>query len=673
MIVDVAIPVRVSSSFHYLVDDDLGKKLCQGSVVSVPFGSRTAYGFILGFPQKSEVDESKLKTVKDIVVSQPVFDEAMYKFLKWVSDYYCHPLGEVIATAIPKSCWTPAKKPRKQTQTSAGASLILKSSVDQLGHQLNQDQDAAVKSILDLKENRPYLLHGVTGSGKTEVYMNVLASTLSQGKTGIILVPEIALTPQLTERFSTRFPGQIAILHSDLTPKERTQQWELITQGKAKIVIGARSAVFAPLKDIGIIVVDEEHETSFKQEDSLRYNARDLAVVRAKLLGAKVVLGSATPSVETYQNAISGKYVHLKLPQRVNQRPMPKTYFVDIKDKTQWYSPEHRWLSRSLVEAIHKTLKQGQQVMLYLNRLGFAHFLFCSDCGHTWRCQNCDVSLTYYQNPPLLKCHYCGTQKKVPTTCDNCSGVRLDTMGLGTEQVEKSLINIFPKARICRMDRGVIRNKKDLEKVLNRIQKRDVDIVIGTQMITKGHDFPGIALVGILLADASLNLPDFRANERTFQIITQVSGRAGRADIPGEVYIQTIHPEHPVLMSASHHQQDEFYRNELASRKLFQFPPFHRAVMLRFQHSNPQRVQEFAYQVVRLLQKEASAKFPGCQILGPAEAPISKLKKMYRWQCLIKSESVKELQIVLRLLFDWEKRQKSNIQIAADVDPVSLL
>lgn len=672
MIVDVAIPVRVNSSFHYLIDDVLGSSLSPGSVVSVPFGSRTAYGFVLGFPEKPNIEQAKLKNIKEVLVVEPVFDEAMYRFLKWVSDYYCHPLGEVIATAIPKAFWTPSKpkKLKKQNSTELSVSDV---SVAQTGHELNPDQSAAVNSILDSTEERPYLLHGVTGSGKTEVYMNVLSSILAMEKTGIILVPEIALTPQLTERFSARFPNLIAVLHSDLTAKERTHQWKLITSGTAKIVIGARSAIFAPLKDLGIIVVDEEHETSFKQEDSLRYNARDLAVVRAKLEKAKVVLGSATPSVETYQNAITGKYVYLKLPERVNHRPMPKTHFVDIKDKNQWYAPEARWLSKSLVDAIEHTLKNKQQVMLYLNRLGFAHFLFCCDCGHTWRCQNCDVSLTYYQNPPQLKCHYCGTQKKVPVTCENCSGVRLDTMGLGTEQVEKTLMAIFPKARISRMDRGVIKGKKDLEQVLNKIQKRDVDIVIGTQMVTKGHDFPGIALVGILLADASLNLPDFRANERTFQIITQVSGRAGRADIPGEVYVQTIQPDHPVLVSATHHQYEEFYRNELASRKLFHFPPFHRAVMLRFQHTNPSRVESFAYQVVKLLQKEAVSRFPSCQILGPAEAPISKLKKMYRWQCLIKSESVKELQTMLRLLFEWEKREKNTVQMAADVDPVNLL
>lgn len=670
MIVDVAIPVRVSNSFHYLIDDDSGQLLSRGSVVSVPFGSRKAYGFVVGFPEKAEIENSKLKNILEILVSNPVFDEPMFQFLKWVSDYYCHPLGEVIATAIPKAFWAPKKnsKRRVKNQTEKIENLSSEQRFD-----LNPEQKTAVDSILDPGEHRPYLLHGVTGSGKTEVYLNTLDFMLEKEKTGIILVPEIALTPQLTQRFSIRFPGQIAVLHSDLTPKERLHQWDLITSGKAKIVIGARSAVFAPLKNIGIIIVDEEHETSFKQEDSLRYNARDLAVVRAKLLGAKVVLGSATPSAETYQNAITGKYVHLKLSERVNKRAMPKTLFVDIKDKNQWYAPTVSWLSRSLVDAISRTLEQRQQVMLYLNRLGFAHFLFCADCGHTWRCRNCDVSLTYYQNSPLLKCHYCGEQKKVPHSCETCQGTRLDTMGLGTEQVEKSLISIFPEARICRMDRGAIKNKKDLEEVLNRIQNREVDIVIGTQMIAKGHDFPGIALVGILLADASLNLPDFRANERTFQVITQVSGRAGRADTPGEVVIQALNPEHPVLLAASRHEQEEFYRTELAARKLFQFPPFQRAVMLRFQHSNPQRVEMFANQVVRLIQGVLNKRFPNCQVLGPTEAPIAKVKKMYRWQCLVKTESVREIQSLLKLLFDWERQQKSNVQMAVDVDPINLL
>lgn len=671
MIIDVAIPVRVSGSFHYFIDDELSNCISKGSVVSVPFGSRTAHGFVVGFPEKPDVEDSKLKNIKEVLVSSPVFDENMFQFLKWVSDYYCHPLGEVIATAIPKTLWSPAKKQKKSisNQNDDTSPVVLAD----LGHILNGEQIKAVESILNPEEKRPYLLHGVTGSGKTEVYMNVLASMIERGKTGIILVPEIALTPQLTERFSRRFPGKVAVLHSDLTPKERVHQWNLITSGRADIVIGARSAIFAPLKQLGIIVVDEEHETSFKQEDSLRYNARDLAVVRAKLTGSKVVLGSATPSVETYQNAVAEKYVHLKLPDRVNQREMPKTTFIDLKDKDQWVSPTVSWLTRRAVNAIAKVLEQGQQTMVYLNRLGFAHFLFCSDCGQTWRCKNCDVSLTYYQTPPLLRCHYCGLQKKVPTTCDICSGTRLDTMGLGTEQVEKTLGSIFPKARICRMDRGVIKNKKDLERVLDKVANREADIIIGTQMIAKGHDFPGIALVVVLLADASLNIPDFRANERTFQVITQVSGRAGRADTCGEVIIQTLNPEHPVLQAASQHHQEEFYRNELASRKLFQFPPFHRAVMLRFQHSNPSRVEDFAYQVVHLLQRELPKRFPKCQILGPTEAPIAKVKKMYRWQCLIKGESVKEIQSVLKLLFDWDRNQKSNVKMAVDVDPINLL
>ena len=671
MIVDVAIPIRISNSFHYLIDDELGKTLSIGSVVSIPFGNRNAFGFVLGFPVKSNVDLLKLKSITEILVLKPLFDESMFQLLKWVSDYYCHPLGEVISTAIPKAFWMPKKEKRNLKLKEKNSELILDQPV--LGHSLNENQKKAVDLILDASEKRPFLLHGVTGSGKTEVYMSVLSSIINDKKTGIILVPEIALTPQLTERFSKRFPGMVAVLHSDLTAKERTYQWNLITEGKAQIVIGARSAVFAPLKNLGVIVVDEEHETSFKQEDSLRYNARDLAVVRSKLLGAKVILGSATPSVETYQNALNGKYVHLKLPERVNQRPMPTTSFIDIKDKSQWYSPELRWLSRGLVNAIADTLEQGQQVMLFLNRLGFAHFLFCGDCGHTWRCKDCDVSLTYYQNPPLLKCHYCGVQKKVPVCCENCSGTQLDTIGLGTEQVEKTIKSIFPKASVARMDRGVIKGKKDLEKVLERIQKREVDIVIGTQMVAKGHDFPGIALVGVLMADASLNLPDFRSYERTFQVITQVSGRAGRGETPGEVIIQTLNPEHPVLLAASRHQQESFYRDELSARKLFQFPPFHRAVMLRFQHTNPKNVENFAYQVTELLQKEAPRRFANSQILGPSEAPLARIKKMYRWQCLVKSESVKEIQVMLKLLFEWEKKQKSTVQLSVDVDPINLI
>jgi primosomal protein N' (replication factor Y) (superfamily II helicase) len=676
MIVDVVVPFRVSSSFHYKIDESLQGKLTTGSVVEVSFKSNETHAFVLGVLENTDVPLEKLKSVSQLVVDEPIFDERMLKFLRWISDYYCHPLGEVISVALPKPCWSRKVSKRKTKPKSKTDKLSLLGDADRAalpGHTLNPEQIAAVDTILSPGETRPFLLHGVTGSGKTEVYIRVLQKVVEEGKSGIILVPEIALTPQLLDRFSQRFPGLVAVLHSDLTPKERFEQWERIKKGDAKIVVGARSAIFAPVPELGVVIVDEEHEASFKQEDSVRYHARDLAIVRASMYGAKVVLGTATPSFESYSNALTGRYVYCRLTKRIQDRPLPLMRFVDLRDTSQVYSQELPWLSRLLCSRIEETLRQKQQVLLFLNRLGFAHFLYCEDCGHTWRCKSCDVALTYYRHPPALKCHYCGAFRKPPSQCDECQGTHLKSIGLGTEQVENELRRIFPDARIGRMDRSCIKNRHDLETILENISKREIDIIIGTQMITKGHDFPGIALVGILVADASLNIPDFRAQERTFQVITQVSGRAGRADTPGEVIIQTINPEHPVLRYAASNSVEDFYRWEMLTRKNFGFPPYQRLAMLRFQHKDPQRVEQFAREISQFLRNDIAKSKMRCQVVGPAEAPLAKLKNLYRWHCLVKSESVKELQAMLKRSQEYAVFRKSAVQFSVDVDPMTAM
>jgi len=671
ILIDVAVPVRVPSSFHYLSDAETIAGLQLGSVIQVPFRNRLMHAFVLGFPQKTEIPVEKMKKMDSVLNAEPMFDESMLKFLRWVAEYYCHPIGEVISAAIPKESWRESKK--KSKPRSKDLDLLGLNAEATVPPPLTEEQKFAVARILDPQETRPVLLHGVTGSGKTEVYMSVLSHLSATGKGAIVLVPEIALTPQLLGRFSARFPGQVAVLHSDLTPAEKRVQWERLRSGEARIVVGARSAIFAPIKNLGLIVVDEEHESSFKQEDSLRYNARDVAVVRGAMHGAKVVLGSATPSLESYANADSGKYLLVTLKQRVQNRPLPKTFFVDLRDKDLWMGPRMSFLTRPLISKIEQVLRAGQQAMLYLNRLGFAHFLFCSDCGHTWRCKNCDVALTYYQSPPGLKCHYCGWHGKAPQACDECQGTKIDTMGAGTEQVEKELKAILPEARIVRMDRSQIKTRQDLEMILNTIQRREVDIVIGTQMIAKGHDFPGVSLVGILMADASLNLPDFRSNERTFQIITQVSGRAGRAENPGEVVIQTLNPDHPVLRAASENRSQDFYRDELRARKDFSFPPFHRAAMVRFQHKSLPTVEKFSMECVHFLQKQATKRGLNMLVLGPASAPLARIKNLYRWQCMVKGESVRDLQSLLRGLNEFVAFRKSPVQVALDIDPISAM
>lgn len=671
MIVDVVVPYRVKASFHYRIDPEWAKDLHEGSVVEVPLGSKKTHAFVVGFPENTNVPSEKLKNVCKILKTEPAFDPNMLKLLKWTSEYYCHPLGEVLDAAIPRSSLKPKKHKKTGKPKEIDFGILGSESTNKPN--LTEEQKVALEEILNPSEVRPVLLHGVTGSGKTEIYLRVVESILKEGKGAIILVPEIALTPQLMGRFAARFPGQIAVLHSDLTPSERSRQWERVFQGEAQVVVGARSAIFAPVKKLGLIVVDEEQEASFKQEDSLRYHARDLAVVRAKIENAKVILGSATPSLESYANATSGRYCYVQLRQRVHQQPLPKTSLIDLKDKTQWYQSKTPWLSRHLIERLEMTLSSKKQAILYLNRLGFAHFLFCRDCGHTYRCQNCDVALTYYQTPPSLKCHYCGMQSGVPKQCNECEGTELDSLGLGTEQVERQLKKIFPQARIERMDRSRIKNRKDLEALLQSISRGEVDIIIGTQMVAKGHDFPGISLVGILMADASLNIPDFRANERTFQIITQVSGRAGRAGEPGEVIIQTLNPQQPILRWASENKSLDFYTTELNARKMFSFPPFQRLALLRFQHSDPHAVQRYAEEVARFIRLETQKHRYQCQVLGPSEAPISRLKRLYRWQCLVKAASVKDLQLLLKKVSHLDMAGKSRVKLAIDVDPINSL
>lgn len=659
-IFDVAVPLRIAGSFHYKSEDP---EIGLGTLVEVPFGNRRMHGYVLGKVDKSDIPENRLKAIESVLMTEPAFDAEMLRFLKWVAQYYCHPLGEVLATAIPRHVFA-KRKPYLAKE---------KSFLPQQKPELTEEQAAALLAIEKLEPGKPVLLQGVTGSGKTEIYMRCLERSLDEGKGAIVLVPEIALTPQLVGRFTERFGDSVAVLHSDLSERERSRHWHRARTGEARLVVGARSAVFAPVHNLGTIIVDEEHEGSFKQEDSFRYHARDVAIVRAKLVGARAILGTATPSLESYHNAKAGKYAHVRLLKRVHQRPLPATIFVDLKDKEKQYSRELPWLSTVLVDKIGQTLTAGRQSLLYLNRLGFAHFLFCHDCGHTWRCENCDVALTYYKHPPQLKCHYCSATHRSPNQCEKCEGINLQTMGFGTELVEKTIAEIFPKARIGRMDRSNLKTHKALEELLESVARREVDIVVGTQMIAKGHDFPGVSLVGVLVADSQLNLPDFRAHERTFQIITQVAGRAGRAEDPGEVVIQTLNPEHPVLLAAAENRPDDFYRWELGTRQQFGFPPSRRLAMLRFQHVNQKQVERYAQEMTGALKDRIQALGYDCQVLGPAEAPISRIKKLYRYQALVKASGAGELQNLMSELLLFDAQRKTPVQMSVDVDPIHAL
>lgn len=522
---------------------------------------------------------------------------------------------------------------------------------------------------------RVFLLHGVTGSGKTEVYLHAARSTIDHQKNVLFLVPEIALTHQLVERIQQRFGQRVAVLHSAQAASERWAEWRRIAEGEVRIVIGVRSAVFAPLDRLGLIVVDEEHDPAYKQEEGTRYNARDLAVVRGRIASCPVVLGSATPSLESYSHCQTHRYSLLELPERVEARLLPSVEIVDLRQRLSDETDTKRIFSPPLREALLKNYEAGKQSVLFLNRRGYASYLQCRSCGEALSCSQCSVTLTFHLGGRVLRCHYCGFSRPAPDVCPHCREPELEGSGLGTEQVEEAVHQLLPQARIVRLDRDSARKKGFLGRVLESWRAHETDVLIGTQMVTKGHDVPGVTLVGVLLADVALNLPDFRATERTFQLLTQVAGRAGRGEEPGRVIIQTYSPQHYSIRCAAQHNFSRFAALELRYRKKLGYPPFARMVNVRFEGKDGERVQKSAERFVHF----ASARIPptgkSVSILGPAPAPIERIKGRARWQVLLKGEDRLLLHnLIEQVQKEFLDRERSpHMRIIVDVDPYNML
>jgi primosomal protein N' (replication factor Y) len=516
---------------------------------------------------------------------------------------------------------------------------------------------------------QPFLLHGVTGSGKTEVYLQAIAQAREAGKGALVLVPEIALTPQLSGRFRARFGDDVALLHSGLSPAERHAEWQRLRSGEAHICVGVRSAIFAPVQELAVIVVDEEHDGSFKQEDGPAYHARDLAVVRARTEGAVVLLGSATPSLETLENARRGRYRLLSLPTRIDDRPMPTVELVDLSRLRKAKKlPGRGLLSPPLAEALGETLAAGQQAILFLNRRGYQTLVVCDACGREARCPQCSVSLTLHQRRGRLLCHYCGHSEPMDAVCPDCGGLRFG-FGIGTEQVEEAVKEAFPKARIARLDRDAIGSSDDAAALLARFARRELDVMVGTQMVTKGHDFPGVTLVGVILADTALALPDFRAAERTFQLLTQVAGRAGRGADAGRVLIQTFNPGSPAIACAAGHDYSAFAEGELARRSAMGYPPFGRMLAVRVEGS-----EEGARECAEALAHAAQpALAHGVALLGPAPAAIERIRGRSRWHLLFKAPGPQELRQVHRALARVAHRPPGGASVRFDMDPYAML
>ena len=540
---------------------------------------------------------------------------------------------------------------------------------------LNQAQQQALGQIetrLAAADSTPVLLYGVTGSGKTEVYMRAIGIALRQGKTALVLVPEIALTDQLVERFVARFASHIAVLHSGLSAGERFDEWRRLACGEARIAIGARSAVFAPLANLGLVIVDEEHDTSYKQEETPRYNARDVAIVRAQQSRAVVVLGSATPALETFHNARSGKYLSLSLPQRVEDKPLPG---ITVIDQRAHATPNERVISTPLYQAIAACLQRQEQCLILINRRGFAAYLQCRDCGAVPQCAHCSVSLTYHRRDRTLKCHYCDFSHPAPAVCPACSSPTLRPFGLGTQQVEEVLQALFPTARLARMDRDTTRAKAAHQRILRTLGSGAIDILVGTQMIAKGHDYPNITLVGVVSADATLAIPDFRAPERLFQLLTQVAGRAGRGPAYGQVFIQTYRPEHYSIAFAQHHDFPGFFHDEVQRRQAMLYPPYTRLARVIVDSPDTARAEAAGRWLGAVLQRRI-AHTPHLTLLGPAEAPLAKLNDRYRWHMLVKAASSRALHQCLKEALaeaHQDREQLRAARISVDIDPVTFL
>ncbi len=537
-------------------------------------------------------------------------------------------------------------------------------------HELNPAQQVAVDAVaarVEAREHRAFLLHGVTGSGKTEVYLRILEHVRAQDRSAIVLVPEISLTPQTVGRFAQRFPD-VAVLHSGLTGAERARQWRLLADGRAKIVVGARSALFAPLRDVGLIVIDEEHETSFKQDSTPRYHAREMAIARGEIENACVVLGSATPTLESYGRARRGVYELLTLPERAGMGKQPHILIEDLRKETKDSAVAGVVLSRTLQVLMRERLNARDQVILFLNRRGYAPVLICPSCGTAVKCEHCDVSMTWHVRRGRLVCHYCQNEHRRPEVCGHCQHPRLHELGAGTERVEQAVKELFPSAVIARMDADTMRERGAHERVLNAFRRRQIDVLIGTQMIAKGHDFPDVTLVGVISADSGLFLPDFRAAERTFQLLYQVAGRAGRGEKPGTVIFQTLCPENYAVQAAAKIDYESFVQQELAFRRVTAYPPFSRLVRVLFEAKREAEAKTAAFAL-----KQELLDLPDLDALGPAPAILARVKDRFRYHVLAKCRTPSSFENAMARLATVEDRTTRTLRVTLDVDPMALM
>jgi len=724
---EIAVVAPLDKILNYAIPADLAARVCIGSRVRVPLGRRQVVGYVMNW---TEPGETKLKNILEVIDPHPLFQKKHAAFYLRAARYYVYPPGQAVRTALPAGLSALDSKPTvlsdkryratpldgqpqgtRQRQILEHIRSSDSSTLSQLRHafpsphaalqrlvelqflqveeiercrdpfaeigvvehqpvELNAAQQSAVTAIEAALGGpsgfAPFLLHGVTGSGKTEVYLRSIARALAGGRQALVLVPEIALTPQLVSRFRSWFQThavRLAVLHSGLSDGERYDAWRQVARGDIDVVIGARSAVFAPLPQLGLIVVDEEHDGSYKQSEGFRYNARDLALMRGQMDEAVVILGSATPVLTSYQRSLGGQLGYLELPERTAARPLPEVQLIDLSS----HQAESQ-LSEPLQEAMAQVLAAGEQTLLLLNRRGYAPFLLCHDCGATLRCPNCDITLTYSQVQSALRCHYCDFHMRPPDSCDRCSGVRLLPEGMGTERLEEEIRELFPTARVARMDRDTTSRKGAHHRLIEQMSAGEIDVLIGTQMIAKGHDFPSVTLVGVLNADTALNLPDFRSAERVFSLLSQVAGRAGRGDRPGRVMIQTYAVDNYALDFVTRHDYRGFANLELSQRQVLAYPPFGHLVNLVLSGNDENRVKRAAEQISDNL----TAGDPETEVLGPAPCLLPRLRNKHRVQILLKAKERMPLRRQIEQLQRLRSQLPAGVVLTVDVDPVDM-
>lgn len=735
--VEVAFPIPARSLFTYRIPDAYRGKIQPGCRLYAPLGRRTALGFAAAIVETPGVNLDSIKSVQQPIDEEPLFGPELFRFLQWTADYYLASLGETLSAAYPfaptvrprmikvvvlddgiqaagkvpdgvrhesqrrvleflinrKALLSPTEIVREAGVSSSTIQTLHKngwikvepresyripvySQTDQQSSRLSltDEQSGALETIDEFLQqglSKTILLHGVTGSGKTEIYLRAIETCLQMGKTALVLIPEISLTPQTMDRFRSRFGAEVGVLNSALGQGERYDEWRLAKQGRRRIVVGARSAIFAPLENLGIIIVDEEHDGSYKQSDpSPRYHARDLAVARAHLAGSLCILGSATPATESAYNARSQKYHPIRLLRRVSPHGLPEIQLVDMRGRSE----EEEVLSKELQEALWERFEKKQQSILFLNRRGFATTLSCNHCGHVISCPHCSVALVYHRNQNLLICHHCDARSPLPDTCPACLEKFIRQRGFGTERVAHVLEEKIPNLRVIRLDRDTTQKKGDHDRLLTPFRQGEADVLVGTQMIAKGLDFPNVTLVGIINADYALSLPDFRAAERTFFLLTQVAGRSGRGQHAGEVVIQTYCPDHYSVRLALDQNYDAFFEKEIRYRKLIGFPPFTRLVLWRIEAASEDVARGKSWELYKIL-AEGLCGQTGITLLPPVEAPLYRLRDYFRWQVALKSRDYRAFRplLVSEPLQKFLSQRRQGLRIVQDVDPFDML